>query len=155
MNLTKEQVDKFFTHFTVSRIEYCWEWNGTHDKNGYGRYLFEGKTVAAHKFMYEHKHGPVPKGEFVHHSCDCRDCVNHNHLFACSMKDYHKRMKGLGGTNQPSGSAVKISKLQESDIPQIKRLKAEGLSQAEIAAQFGVSQVTISKILAGKTWTKE
>ncbi len=53
----------------------------------------------------------------------------------------------------PRGSRCGMAKLTEADIPAIRQLLDEGISQTAIARQFGVGQVTISYIGSGRTWT--
>ena len=53
----------------------------------------------------------------------------------------------------PIGSIHHKAKLTEDKVAYIKTLLEDGVSQANIARIFGVSQVTISQISTGKTWT--
>jgi hypothetical protein len=50
------------------------------------------------------------------------------------------------------GSAVGTAALFESDVKAIRRALAVGRPQSAIAAEFGVSQTTVSKINLGKRW---
>jgi hypothetical protein len=45
-----------------------------------------------------------------------------------------------------------LAKLNDGDVRSIFQLRAQRWSQTKIAAEFGVSQVLISDILARKTW---
>ena len=51
-----------------------------------------------------------------------------------------------------SGSDTSIAKLTEEDIPEIRQLMVEGLSNQDIAERYCVARGTISKIRDGKTW---
>lgn len=42
--------DRFWSH--VDKSADCWIWTGTHYRNGYGQFKFQGKTVRAHRFAY-------------------------------------------------------------------------------------------------------
>jgi len=46
------------------------------------------------------------------------------------------------------------AKLSELDIPEIKKLKNEGMEIASIARKFGVGWTTISHVLKGESWNK-
>jgi hypothetical protein len=50
------------------------------------------------------------------------------------------------------GSKTPGSKLTEEGVKEIRRLKAEGMSQTKIAAIYGVTQVNISMIVRRKLW---
>lgn len=59
----------------------CWIWTGSHTVDGYGNLRAEsGKTVRAHRAVYELLVGPVPEGLMLDHLCRQRDCVKPSHL---------------------------------------------------------------------------
>ena len=69
-----------------------------------------------------------------------------------SKKRYRDRNPSAG-PGIPRGSKKPSAKLDESSVVVIKALFEDGRSQRSIARQFGLSQATIQKIAAGKTWT--
>ena len=56
----------------------CWIWTGGTNRNGYGRFSFDGRTVFAHRFSYLLGSGELP--EQVMHQCNNPNCVRFNHL---------------------------------------------------------------------------
>ena len=60
----------------------CWEWTGCLMPLGYGQLRRDGKTVYAHRVMYELMVGPIPEGLFIDHLCRNRKCVRPDHLEA-------------------------------------------------------------------------
>lgn len=66
-----------------------------------------------------------------------------NHTFAsqATLKPHKAR-----------GSKVNGSKLVEADIAQIRSKAAQGVTQAELATEYGVSRRNINRIVNGKTW---
>lgn len=57
----------------------CWIWQHGVGRQGYGS-LRDGKTVRAHRWVYEREVGPIPEGHDLHHRCEVRLCVNPAHL---------------------------------------------------------------------------
>jgi len=61
----------------------CWMWTGPILKTsngGYGRVRFGKSKKLVHVIMYEAKHGKVPRGKVLGHSCFTSLCVNPDHV---------------------------------------------------------------------------
>lgn len=69
----------------------CWEWIGGKSGSGYARMYVEGKMVAAHRWMYEREHGPIPKEYECHHVCANQVCVHPAHLEIVTHKEHYDR----------------------------------------------------------------
>lgn len=77
----------------------CWEWTGSRNRQGYGRFSYEGgRFVFAHRYMFELFFGQIPQGMLVCHRCDNPSCVRPEHLFAGSARDnaLDREAKGRG-----------------------------------------------------------
>lgn len=64
----------------VDKTETCWLWTGSRNRHGYGRVSVEGRTIDAHRALWEMLNGPVPTGLELDHLCRVRACVNPDHL---------------------------------------------------------------------------
>src|SRR3990172_4034815 len=63
----------------VRRSADCWEWLGSHDRDGYGRFWRYGEC-RAHRISYEVFVGRIPDGLTIDHLCENPGCVNPAHL---------------------------------------------------------------------------
>jgi hypothetical protein len=69
----------------------CFLWIGSRDKDGYGYFSSNKRTVKAHRFSYARRHGSVPAGMSVGQSCGAHECVNPDHLVAMSPEQVRTR----------------------------------------------------------------
>jgi hypothetical protein len=118
----------------------CWNWLGAKMPNGYGE-INEGpphfKPRSIHRVSYEIHHGPIPEGLQVLHRCDNRACANPEHLFlGTNLDNRHDSMR----------KERTVRKLNRQKVLEIRELLEQGLTQRQIASQFGVNQTIISDI---------
>ncbi len=73
--------------------EPCWEWFACKDKDGYGLFRAERKTLQAHRWSYEHYVGLIPDGLELDHLCRNQSCVNPEHLEAVTHRENIRRGK--------------------------------------------------------------
>jgi hypothetical protein len=136
----------------------CIEWTGSRKQvgsrkqAGYGRISRDGKLVQTHRLAYELKHGPIPDGMEVCHSCDNPPCCNEEHLrldtHAGNVADMMTKGRGV----QPKGEDHGNAKLTEANVLDIRRLIEAGEDSASIAQRFKVSRSCIILIAQGKNW---
>jgi len=139
----------------TKRVGDCLVWIGyLNPKNGYANFNPTTRHVAwgmaAHRWIYEQKHGLIPAGMFVLHKCDNPACVSIDHLYlgthADNMKDRTRR--GRSARGETNGCA----RLTETAVIEIRWLSSQGSSGRAIAQQFGVALYTVQKIINRKTW---
>lgn len=70
----------------------CLLWTGRKNDDGYGSMRVGSRTdgsrrmVLTHRVAWEHKHGSVPDGLELDHTCKIRHCVNVRHLRAVTHR---------------------------------------------------------------------
>ena len=153
---------RFWRKVTVQTEQDCWKWQGAQNGDGYGiigyggRY---GKTMRAHRLSWElHNKTKIPSDLCVCHHCDNPSCVNPAHLFLGTNKDNvdDMRRKGRRAPNHAfakKGEANGRAILTEANVCLIREWRRDsGITQGELAQQYGVSRGLIEQILARKLW---
>lgn len=78
----------------VDRSGECHLWTGPLDHKGYARFLAGGKSVGAHRYVYETEIGPIPDDLFVDHVCWNRHCVRADHLRLATVEENARNRRG-------------------------------------------------------------
>jgi hypothetical protein len=96
--------------------------------------------------------GQLPQCMLVCHRCDNRQCVRLDHLFVGThddnQKDKARKGRACWGTRNPG--AV----MADSEIREIRTRYAKGgISQRELAREYGVSQGAISAYVRRTMWS--
>ena len=100
----------------------CIEWTGKRWPAGYGYLYVEGKITYAHRDAWITKHGPIPKGLQILHTCDNPPCVNLEHLFVGTQSDNMKDKVDKGRcpqrqkTHCPQGHELKEPNLVKQKL---------------------------------------
>lgn len=164
MNITPEK--RFW--LKVNKRGKCWLWLGGQNEDGYGIFSVGRRRMRAHRWIYQFLNGALPRSIEVCHICDNPRCVRPSHLFsgthAANMKDSaNKNRNGMqrhphrssligGEVQRPRGERNGASRLVEQDVIAIRHMKRSGLKRAQISKLYGVSKVTISKIITYQSW---
>ncbi len=154
----------------------CWMWTGAHKSNGYGKIYVgggskHGRSLMAHRVAWEMASGvPIPPGLDVLHICDNPSCARNDehgvyildgvefdrwgHLFLGTDRD-NNRDKVLKGRLilPPKRLGAKNNRtiLTEEQVLAIRA--SAGVSQREMARQYGVTQSAIAAILHRRSWS--
>lgn len=131
----------------VPELGACWEWKGNTDWYGYGVLKFEGKTIRAHRAMWEKTHQKaMPRNRNALHKCDNPPCVNPDHIWpgtqAENVFDMHRKGRNSAGRT-----------LTEAQVTEMKRLYRTGkYRQRDVETLFNSSKGQMSRIMNRKIW---
>lgn len=147
----------------------CWTWTGTVDEDGYGKFNTRAGGIRywnTHRFSFWLATGIHPGRLWVLHHCDNPPCVRPDHLFLGDAAANNADMTAKGRERYPSGDDhyarlnpdivrhgddspfVRISDAAVDDIR--RRWASGGITQAALAAEYGISPALASLICAGK-----
>lgn len=135
----------FWERIRVDESTGCWNWTGAKSKAGYGSVGIGFRVFNAHRVAFEFSTGKSADGLFVCHRCDNRACINPAHLFLGTPED--------NATDMAEKGRVNTQKLTAENVREIRAIYARGgITQKELAKQFGMGQSQIARIVLRQTW---
>lgn len=125
--------------YTIDNITGCWIWQGSRGggQGEYGSIYKDGKSVLAHRFFYEEKHGKISEGLELDHLCKNKRCCNPDHMEAVPHVINMRRSK--------------TTKLTEEDVLYIRNSQETNVI---LALLYNVSESHISRIKNKVKWRK-
>ena len=141
----------------------CWLYGGEKFGNKYGlltRGGRSGRNISAHRYSYEIHHGEIPRGKFVCHKCDVKNCVNPDHLYAGDHEDNTQDIVDRKRVRRKQGISVlplaregerRFNRALTSKSREMlkKQYESGKWTQAQLAKAWHVSQGTVSAIIRG------
>lgn len=135
------------------RGDECLQWPYARNSKGYPMLNIEGRDRLLARILCEDANGIAPTSQHeAAHSCGKghEGCLTPSHL-SWKTPTENAADRVAHGT-ETAGEKHGMSKLTEADVRQIHSLNGK-VSQRTLAAQFGVSQGQIHRILSGKAWS--
>lgn len=120
--------------------------------DGYHEYTLSGagRRTTGHVLVAEAFHGPKPFGLQTRHKNGIRGDNRPENLEYGTAKE-NAADRARHGT-AVRGSKANTSKLRVRDVLAIRRLAASGVTKAELARRYGVTDVAIGSIVRRKNW---
>lgn len=139
--------ERFWGKVSVAGPEECWEWLSCKNNKGYGLFSCRGlgfkNKQLAHRLSYFNANGGIMLRKHILHSCDNPACVNPHHLSIGTAKDNMVDAARKGR----SGNMI----VSTADSIQLMWDYIAGVSHAELAEKYGVSERTIPDFIGGKS----
>ncbi len=148
---TKDQqimLDKLVNRSLLDVKTECWEWRGYKDDCGYAK----TGSMRVSRLIYVIVNQAALGDLNALHTCDNPGCINPNHIFAGTQAVNIEDMHAKGRHVQACGEAFTHSKLDESKVREMHRLRMEGMTFASIAVRFDVSKQAAMAAVKGDNW---
>ncbi|MFW6157062.1 MAG: HNH endonuclease [Armatimonadota bacterium] len=153
------RIERYLAKVDQRGPDECWAWNASRNQFGYGTFkgdVVDGKQEQlAHRYGYRHLVGPIPEGMNVCHRCDNPSCQNPAHWFLGDPKANSDDKIAKNRAVYPSpaqGRRNGNANLTETIVAEIRERSAQGERQSSIAADFGINQTAVSKIVRRVRW---
>jgi hypothetical protein len=135
----------------VERVGDCLIWRGGINRDGYGMFHIDGKTIRAHRYAYEQANGPISTGMLLRHKCDTPACVNHLHLEIGTHRD--NRRDTISRGRHAKGEAIASSVLTAEMVLEMRARYSRGVvTYQDLANEYGVSKDTAQKAIRKIYW---
>lgn len=139
----------------------CWYWTGYIMPNGYGQVGRNHKVYLTHRYAFLLTHGWLPADRDICHTCDCRRCVNPDHLWVGTRAENLADMRRKG--RRPVAFPVKADNrgerqgratITDAQALQIRRDWAAGKypSMTQMARVLGIQRNTVNRVIRRETW---
>lgn len=131
----------------------CLFWPYRTNHLGYGWIWVDGAHMGTHRYVCQRTHGSAPTpNHHAAHTCGNGHlgCVNPRHLSWKTARENAADKVAHGTVNR--GARNPSAKLTDEKVRAMRRLKGKA-QQKEIAAAFGVSEMTVSLVMRNKVWT--
>ena len=112
MKFPQKAVNRF--NVKVSKTKGCHLWNAAKQKQGYGMFSYDGKSMPSHRFAYLLHKGNISENMVVHQTCENNACVNPEHLELQTKSQ-----------NKKNYNSVRVSKemIERESVKYLFRLK--------------------------------
>ena len=112
MKFPQKAINRF--NIKVNKSDNCHNWNAAKQKQGYGMFSYDGKSMPAHRFAYLLHNGNIEENMVVHQTCENNGCVNPNHLILQTKSQ-----------NKKSYTSVRISRemIEKESVKFLYRLR--------------------------------
>jgi hypothetical protein len=143
--------DRFWAKVDIGNSNVCWNWTGTADYRGYGKFGTNGTTIGSHALAWSlFNKLQIPLGKCVLHRCDNPSCCNPYHLYLGSPADNMLDRENRCPVSKEL-SGVSKAKLRHGEVWLIRKLNRK-FPYELVCKMFKVSKYPIYRIWSGKKY---
>lgn len=139
-----------------TRIIPCLRRRAEHDSGTYLQVRVMTQKVRvyamAHRLVWRHYNGPIPDGLTINHKWGDKQDNRPEMLELATLSEQQIHAHRVLGKRRQEGEKNNASKLTREEVDLIRVRRALGEPLKSIAASFGVSDRTISKIARNQRW---
>ena len=153
IKLTDADIARFWSKVNKCGSDKCWEWQACRNNHGYGLFRIGGRVrvpYLAHRVAFVITTGDTELQ--VCHHCNNPSCCNPKHLYAGTQKDNMQQCVIDGRAADNRGEKHGCAKLTKSEVHEIRALYIKGRLLCEIADEYGIHRVHVSRICNSKQW---
>lgn len=147
------QARRFFEDGITQATDDCVLWPFSTATSGYPQLTVDGRKVYPHTAACRLSSGDPPPGTQARHLCGKALCFNPAHLTWGTAQNNADDRQRHGRTAR--GERGGLAKLTAEQVAEIRRRYTGARGEfTALGAEFGVSRLTISRVVSGTTWAQ-
>lgn len=151
-DLAQGEARAYFESTVMTDQTGCLVWPYCTDAHGYGKLYYDGRMQFVHHLACRRWHGdpPSPKMQAAHGPCHNPTCYNGAHVsWKTPAENAADRWRD---DTHHSGARANGAKLTDAKVLEIRHRLTDGEGRQQLADEFGVTYMVISKIHRGISW---
>ncbi len=125
--------------------------------NGHPAVRVGEKTILVRRYLWEKQHGTIDPGKVIRMACECKLCVNPEHMKLTTYKQIGKECGKLGLMSGAKRSAKiaatkRLGKQSKMTEEAVNMLRSGQIKATQAPDQFGITYAHARKIIRGDAW---
>lgn len=131
----------------------CQLWDGPTHPDGTPRIYPRVGSKSLRRLVWELREGAIPKGKIVVTSCDRPLCIEHLKLSTrAEVIEQTMARPDVAARKAAATRRARRARAPKMDMERARAVRASTKRQSEIAAEFGIAQSLVSRIINNISW---